>query len=317
MKMRCILNKCRRINILIMILFINLMSCSEAYTVPDKSIFEPFTANELRKCYAKVPGFDEFYSEYCLLVIRCGEQEKIKFADITWRGLYKCWDAMMWKYLSINHNDNYLNKTKQYWKKCYGKYDDKVDSVMTSWNKIVCDYFGQYVDINLVNVKRKYYPLGNRIKEIHYAFNITPTMEPITECHFMFDRDSYRINQIVNSSVTLDWKTNSDIFLGYEYLSTKSVLVTYVRLINGNMYSISDLQIPELVKKYILADNHTDEREAWKSVFEDIFGIDYDLGTSYEGYIKESKFMEEAEVSWIRHRYSREMDFVEALNKLE
>lgn len=148
----------------------------------------------------------------------------------------------------------------------------------------------------------------------HACFKLTPKSEPITKCKFKWKR----VNFIVKGSV-IDRTVKRDFKVKYpdDYDSHQdSICVTSVSLLNGKEYSIYDLQIPEPYKEDILwyvLSNRDSSREAARNTLLNV----YFWKEHKKQYIKESDYMSEQENDWKRSHYSREMDFVNALKKLE
>lgn len=313
--------------IVMILLSITLIDCSRPYynKIPNKSVFEPLTAKQIRKCY-KIYDFDEFYSEYCPKILKCGHQENVMFVDITWRSLYKYYNFAKGESFDIDEYEDYKDKCTDSWWELYGHYDEKVDSILNSWNRQVSNYFSKYIDVSLVkfeeNVKEKilpsgcYYISGRNERNVHLTVELIPKSEPIKQCIFKFDNHYFRTQcEAFSSAIKLDFSYVSNRYNDYD--GARKVRITKVSLSNGSEYSMSDLQIPKTVENYILSvDNHRfpGKDSDWIEVFEEMLGFSYE--DSYK-YINYSKFMAEKENDWKRSRYAREMDFVEALNKLE
>lgn len=310
--------------IVMILLSITLIDCSRPYynKIPNKSVFEPLTAKQIRKSY-KIYDFDEFYSEYCPKILKCGHQENVMFIDITWRSLYKYYNFAKGESVDYYEYEDYLDKCTDSWWELYGHYDKKVDSILNSWSKQVSDYFSKYIDVSLVklseeNVVVEYKPWWlKKEKNVHLTFELIPKSEPVKQCVFKYNDRYFRVrSDEFSSTITRDFSYVSDSTYYYHNLGTGKVCIIKVSLLNGNEYSISDLHIPNLVEKYILSNDRDYRKRVWKEVFKEMYGISYDneYGSKYINY---SNFMSEKENSWKRSRYSREMDFVEALNKLE
>ena len=321
--------------ILMMLLSVSLIGCLEVRNyyykqsdllcintmIPNKSVFEPLTAKQIRKCYKLYP-FDDFYSEYCPKILKCGHQEKVMFVDITWRSLFKYYLFSIESYVYLDEYEDYQDKCTDLWWELYGHYDKKVDSILNSWSKQVSDYFSKYIDVSLVKLSEEDVVENKQWwqkeeKKVHLTFELIPKSEPVKQCIFKYNDQYFRVkSDEFSSTITRDFSYVSDSTRHYHIFGTENVCIIKVSLLNGNEYSISDLHIPKLVEKYILSNDRDYRKRVWKEVFKEMYGISYDneYGSKYINY---SNFMSEKENSWKRSRYSREMDFVEALNKLE
>ena len=315
--------------ILMLFLSISFIGCSKVkhyyyqqrhflrYTakIPNKSVFEPLTAKQIRKCH-QLYGFDNFYSEYCPKILKCGYQENVMFADITWRSLYKYYEFDNEESADIDEYFDYWSKCTDSWRELYGHYDKKVDSILNSWSKQVSDYFSKYIDVKLLeeNVVNEPWMLKGETN-VHLTFELIPKSEPVKQCIFKFNDRYFRVKRdVFGSAITRDFSYYSDRAQYYQNFGTGKVCVIKVSLLNGNEYSISDLHIPESVEKYILSNDRDYRESVWKEVFEEMLGFSYEGGYKYIPY---SKYMSEKENDWKRSRYAREMNFVEALKKLE
>lgn len=196
--------------IVMILLSITLIDCSRPYynKIPNKSVFEPLTAKQIRKCY-KIYDFDEFYSEYCPKILKCGHQENVMFIDITWRSLYKYYNFAKGESVDYYEYEDYLDKCTDLWWELYGHYDKKVDSILNSWSKQVSDYFSKYIDVNLVNIEEDN---RDRVSDgiyqgskrsVHLTVELIPKSEPIKQCTFKFDKHYFHAQREVFSSATM------------------------------------------------------------------------------------------------------------------
>lgn len=293
--------------------------------VPNKSVFEPLEAKEMRKCY-KLYYFDDFYSEYCPKILKCGHQETVMFADITWRNLYKYYEFSEYDGVDIDDHYDFMDKCADSWDNEYGRYEKEVDSLLTYWSKEVRDYIHDYIEpyVDVVLDKATFSEVSHDtiyMDRGHACFKLTPKSDPITKCEFKW----YKVNFIVKGSVIdrtaiRDFKVkypNYFFFAENRNKQDDSIRITDVSLLNGKEYSIYNLQIPELYKerilRYVLSNSDGDREDARESLLRYYFRNEHGCGS----YIKKSDYLSSSDESWTRSRYSREMDFVEALNKLE
>lgn len=66
-----------------------LFGCTDAYKVPNQSVFELLNARQIKRAFDNAGGFDEFYDNYAWMLAKCDDQIKVEFADVTWRDFYK------------------------------------------------------------------------------------------------------------------------------------------------------------------------------------------------------------------------------------
>lgn len=290
--------------------------------IPNKSVFEPLSAKEMRKCY-KLYYFDDFYSEYCPKILKCGHQETVMFADITWRNLYKYYEFSEYDGVDINDYYDWVDRCADSWDNEYGRYEKEVDSLLTYWSNEVRHYIHNYIEsyVDVVLDKATFAEWSKFRDTLYYgrghaSFKLTPKSDPITECEFKW----YKVNFIVKGSV-IDRTAIRDFKVNYPddhfHFQDDSIRVTDVSLLNGKEYSIYNLQIPELYKEsileYVLSNSDSDRKLARESLLWDYFRKEHGYGS----YINKSDYMSEHENDWKRSRYAREMDFVEALNNFE
>lgn len=225
--------------------------------VPNKSVFEPLAAKEMRKCY-KLYYFEDFYSEYCPKILKCGHQETVMFADITWRNLYKYYEFSEYDGVDIDDYHDFMDKCADSWENEYGRYEKEVDSLLAYWSKEVRDYIHDYIEsyVDVVLDKATFSEVSHDTVYLdrgHASFKLTPKSDPITKCEFKW----YKVNFIVKGSVIdrtaiRDFKVKYPNYFCFDRnKQDDSVRVTDVSLLNGKEYSIHNLQIPELYKKYI------------------------------------------------------------------
>lgn len=304
--------------------------CSDARKVPDQSVFEPLNARQMKRAL-KAPFFDEFYSKYVWKFAECNDRIKVEFADVTWGDFYE--------YKHYKHYGNYSGylKYKKSWEKSwrqrFGQYDEKVDSVIASYDQRVRDYFAQYLNVEFVEIENAYQPLSNRIEKTRFAFRLTAVCDTIAKCSFKLScRDiqgviikgesfqTFTTTTLApfDSSVIHRWtlpypmKGNYDSFMVnkdyyYNKLKNERILIIDVRLQNRMEYSIYDFNMPESIRNCILSGFSAGKEyktAEWKQVFEDLYGFSYDEGSDY--YKNMSKYISDWEKQWIKHKYYRE-----------
>lgn len=299
--------------------------CSDARKVPDQSVFVSLNAKQMKRAL-KAPEFEDFYSNYAWNLSNSDNQIKIEFADVTWRDFYMYY---------INRLGYYKleESWEKRWDQLYGQYDERVDSVVTSYSKLVSDYFEQFLKVEFVEIVNTYHPLNKEIEKTSFAFKLTPVCDTITGCSFKlwvvgipglrgdgessFQTFTASTLSPFDSSAIYKWKFqhpmkgNLDSFMSdkdyyYNKLKEEKILVTDVKLQNDEDYSIEDLDMPESVRKCILAGYSAGEYKSkdWKQVFEDLYGFGYEEGSDY--YVNESKYMSDRRTLWIEIHYYRE-----------
>lgn len=298
--------------------------------IPNKSVFEPLTAKQIRKCYKLYP-FDDFYSEYCPKILKCGHQEKVMFVDITWRSLFKYYLFSIEDDVYFDEFEDYQDKCADSWDNRYGRYEKEVDSLLTYWSKEARDYIHDniesYVDVALADRRlAKKWSLDTLLLN----FRLTTKAGPITKCRFKWQGMYFLVKgDVIDHTAICDFKIKNNPYplmhSSVEYDGTircnedeyyDSIRITDVSLLNGKEYSLHNLQIPELYKEYILwyvlSNSDGDREDARESFLKYYFNREHHMH-----YKKKSHYISERAESWERSRYSREIDFVEALNKIE
>ena len=296
--------------------------------VPNKSVFEPLTAKQIRKCY-QLYYFDDFYSKYCPKILKCGHQENVMFADITWRNLYKYYEFSEYEGVDMDDYHDYMDKCADSWDNEYGRYEEEVDSLLTFWSKEVRHYINNYIEPYVdVALEKATFSEWSKSRDTLYtdrgyaSFKLTPKYDPITKCEFKWHRVNFIVKgAVIDRTAIRDFKVKYPNYLYYDK-QDDSIRVTDVSLLNGKEYSIHNLQIPEhyseRILRYVLSNSDSDREQSRESLLRYYFKEEHGRGSyGLGGYINKSDYMSEHENAWTRSRYAREMDFVEALKKLE
>ena len=305
----------------LIITFIPFLSCNP---IPDKSVFDKLSADELAKIIEEEPDFVDLYEQLSSGVNSFNEVEKAKYRDITYRGFYDYYkftrDTTFW--IPV------YEKWEVEWNEKYGSYNDKVDSVLDYWTEYkAANSLDRFVKIEFYEIDKDYYSYSGDVKDVNLGFTLTPIANggTIEQVKFQY-RYSAKINKYYGEwkrcisttpiyyQTVRYWEVNySDKDL-FERLTTASfkrdydleIMITDVRY-NGKNYSENDLDIPKSVKNVF----DTDEDKypyLYNSYREDV--IKEILCKSYQ---RKYEYYSEQEEIVLNNKYPREYAFVSLL----
>lgn len=253
----------RHKHLIISILGLLLYSCSN---IPDKSIFESLSTEELSKIIKKDTLFIDFYESQRKITEKFNEIDKAKFSGLTYRDLYK-----MYSYINDTTIMSPLNKEwHSEWATEFGSYNTKVDSVVNYWTKYKSDNsLNKFVTVEFAEVYKEYYTYSSDVKNVNLGFRLTPLQGKIEQIKFSY-RYSAKINDFYgekynciltspfNSPVVRYWEVDYSNEKRLKNLSTTEFIrdynieieITNIRKDEVN-YSIDDLNIPKVVSLII------------------------------------------------------------------
>ena len=254
---------------LFFIIVIGVLFCScNGYL--DKPIYEPLSVEELKKAIEKDSVFQDIY-EYIQVMnnsVLTTDLAKVKFVDLTYRRLYK--------FAKFAMDTTYFNpiekKAEKEWIENYNHYQLKVDSISDYW-KEEKKSLTQYVDIELVDMRKEYYSYSGDIKNVKLGFRLTPLKGTVETLWFRYQiekktdeedgKNSYRYGNLCSEYTSF----SKPILKYYEadYADEKilmnetleTFLMDYNIHIEVNMVGIdgirksfNDLDIPQSVRDY-------------------------------------------------------------------
>jgi len=155
------------------ILLLCIVSCN---TIPNKSILEPLSAEELLRIIKSEEEFADFYEdywdEYGDIINSLNELEKAKFLDITYNELYSCY-----LFQTEKRQDSYIE-----WKQKYGDSEAKADSIIKQWKEYVANNsLEKYLKIEFTQ-----FSAHPALKQTDYSFTLTPLQGAIENVVFRF-----------------------------------------------------------------------------------------------------------------------------------
>ena len=246
--------------ILCFLVSVFMFSCNK---IPNKSIFNELTADELAEIIKVDPSFIDFYEELKEELDDFNEIEKAKFIDITYRNMYDYYgflsDTVLWA--------TYYEQWDREWESQYAIYEEKVDSVLNYWREYQASHsLSRYVDIKFAEIDKEYYTYSSDVRNVNVGFKLTPLQGTVEQVRFRY-RYSEKINSYYGEwinclttdpfsrEVTRYWEVDYSDERRLKNLSTYSFIrdydiqieVTNVR-INGRNYSEDDIVIPKSVK---------------------------------------------------------------------
>lgn len=300
-------------------LYLGLILCS-CNNVPNKSIFEPLSTNELAKIIKSDTSFAEFYQHQQEITLKLNEIDKAKYNDITYRNLYKMYkyvsDSTIMKPLKENWNTE--------WQSEFGIYTHKIDSVLNYWrNYKNNNSLNRFVRIEFAELYKEYYSYSGDVKNVNIGFRLTPLQGKIEQIKFNY-RYSAKINDFYGdknncistspfaSPVVRYWEVNYSDEKKLKNSSTSEfnrdydikIEITDIRKDDKN-YSITDFNIPESVVK-VLEEDSIRYPYLYNSYKEDI-AKDI-LRPDYKGYYD---FKSEKITELLKSKFPREYSYSE------
>lgn len=295
--------------------YIVLVACNP---IPNKSVFEELTTDEVTSIIKKEPDFSEVYKNIRSFVelTSFSEAQKTQYKDVTYRKLYK--------YTKHVNDEKYWyireEKWKNEWNETFSKTLDKVDEKVAYWT----DYkeknsLSRFVKVELSEFYINHYSYHSFISgvdDVYICFNITPLEEVIEQLKFTYSY-SYKINNgrgkkscncICKTPITntkeYAWEipySEKDDFYGMtvsEFLHDYDLIIeiTDVRK-DGVNYSLDDLDIPEAISNF-WKENTVEARDA-VAVFID------------PSYISKKQFLENKKNEELKEYDSLCYDFLE------
>ena len=230
--------------------------------IPNKTVFEELTTDELASAIKAEPGFaDEYEAIRGLIELsNFSEVQKAQFKDVTYRHLYDfiCHadDSAYWAPLE--------EKWGQEWDNTLAKDLEKVDETMEYWEDYKAkNSLSRFAKVELSSFYITHYEYIGGVDDAYICFNITPIDGTIEQIKFTYSYN-YKINKgqrkqthkcIYSSPISrttegaweldydekdaFDGMTVSKFFQKYDL----DIEITDIRK-DGVNYSIEDLNIP-------------------------------------------------------------------------
>ena len=244
-----------------------LYSCSN---IPNKSIFEPLTTDELSKVIKKDTSFIEFYEAQRKISEKLNEIDKAKFADLTYRRLFKMYQYIQDTAIMVPIAQEWSAQ----WETLFGPYYNRADSVITYWTKYKNDNsLNKFINIEFAELNKEYYTYSYDVKKVSLGFRLTALQGPVEQVMFNY-KYSAKISDFYgekhNCILTAPFENSILRYWEVEYSDEKrlknssttefardydiEIEITNVRK-DGINYSLDDLKIPEPVLKVMKTDS--------------------------------------------------------------
>lgn len=242
-----------------------LAACS---SIPNKSVFEELTTDELASAIKEEPDFGNEY-QAIRLVVGLGtftDVEKAQFKDVTYRRLYK--------FVKHQSDSSYWASKEEKWGK---EWDEtmgndliKVDEKVASWNEIKAkNSLSRFAKIELSRFLISHYSYIGGVSDASICFNITPLQGDIEQIKFTYkyglkidDQKNQKEHKCVYSSpistttegawdIAYSERDKFDGITVEDFLQQNNleIEITDVRK-DGKNYSIEDLNIPEAITNF-------------------------------------------------------------------
>lgn len=242
-----------------------LVSCNP---IPNKSVFEELSTDELASAIKSAPEFAETYEGIRNLgtLISFSEIQRAKYKDVTYRRLYKYtnhWsDSTFWQPKN--------EKWGQEWDETFANDLAKVDERVAYWtNYKDKNSLSRFAQIKLSDFYITHYRYIGGVEDAYICFNITPLQGTIEQIKFKYSY-SHKINGrrgqkthncIYSTPISntkegmweIDYleKTDFDGMTVSKFLQKYDldIEITDVRK-DGKNYSLEDLNIPEAISNF-------------------------------------------------------------------
>lgn len=242
-----------------------LVSCNP---IPNKSVFEELSTEELASAIKSAPEFAETYEGIRNLgaLISFSATQKAMYKDVTYRRLYKYThhlsDSTFWQ----SKNE----KWGQEWDETFANDLAKVDERVAYWTDYkVQNSLSRFAKVELSSLHITYYEYIGGVKDAYICFNITPLQGTIEQIRFKYsyspkiDGKKYRkpdsctywtpISSTKEGRWEIDYYKRSD----FDGMTVSKFLqkydldieITDVRK-DGKNYSLEDLNIPEAISNF-------------------------------------------------------------------
>lgn len=312
-----------RIHLLISILGLLLLLLYSCSNIPNKSIFESLSTEELSKIIKNDTLFIDFYENHRKIAEKLNEIDKAKFNDLTYRDLYK-----MYSYMNDTTVMNPLNEEwDAEWNAEFGSYNNKVDSVINYWVKYKKDNsLNKFVTVEFAEIDKDYYTYNYDVKNVNLGFKLIPLQGAIEQIKFNY-KYSAKINDFYGdkyhcistspffSPVIRYWEVDYSNEKRLKNLSTTEFIrdyniqieITSIRK-DGVNYSIEDLNIPDVVSLVIDNDSirYPYLHQSYKQdVIQEILCPDYKSN---------NKFRQEKLEALLKQKFSEEFAYLEYIS---
>lgn len=243
-----------------------LVSCNP---IPNKSVFEELSTEELASAIKSVPEFAESYERIRGLdtLISFSATQKAMYRDVTYRRLYKYTnhlsDSTFWQPKN--------EKWGQEWDETFANDLAKVDEKVAYWtNYKEQNSLSRFAKVELSSLHITYYQYIGGVNDAYICFNITPLQGTIEQIRFKYsyspkiDGKKYRktgssctywtpISSPKEGRWEIDYleKTDFDGMTVSKFLQKYDldIEITDVRK-DGKNYSLEDLNIPEAISNF-------------------------------------------------------------------
>lgn len=307
---------------ILLVLGVALICCS-CNRIPNRPIVEPLDTKTLAGIIKYDTDFASFYEDVQTIVQLFNETDKAKFYDITYRDLY----AVNKFFNDTAEIRTIEKKWEREWNEKFGSYDGKVDSIIAYWNKYKEEHsFSRFVKIEFEALDKEYYEYIGGVKNVNFAFRLTPLKGRIDQIRFTY-RYAPKITNAqyapkhrcistkpFNKSVVRYWEVEYSAEQELENITSAEFKRDYDILFeitdirkDGVNYSVNDLNIPRSVSK---AMEINPDGYLYKSYKKDI--IKELLCSEYESY---SDYVDYQWPQYLQKKFPREFELLVTFEK--
>jgi len=272
----------------IFIFCISIVSCNY---IPDKSVAEKLSTEELSKAIKKDTIFTSFYEDVRNRIDELDDIKKAKYYELTYNRLFKYYkfmqDTTYWTPL-------YKNWEKE-WENNFSVYLSKADSTVNYWRIFSEENtLDKYVKIELATIHKEYYSYIGDIKEVHLGFKLTPLQGKIEQLRFTYgykakineDRYFKKHNCILTSPISSPtikyWEVDYSDRNNFDGKTVETFLrdynleidITHIRK-DGVNINVDDFGIPVEVSNYFTFGKESMENFYKKQIIKELIYKDY------------------------------------------
>lgn len=291
--------------IYLLVLVISIVIISSCSNIPNKSIAEKLSTEELSKAIKSDTLFADFYQKVRDRVEKMSDIKKATYSDITYRRLFD--------YVVFLRDTTYwgplMEKGDKEWENIYGSYLPQGDSVINYWkNYLEENSLDKYVKIELTNINKQYYKYSGGLEEVNLGFKLTPLQGAIEQIRFnygykpkisedskYYSKHSCILTSPFSSPVVRYWEVSYSDRNTFADKSVETFLRDYNLYIeitsirkDGTNISTNDFNIPEVVFYYFEFGENDDVMEGYykENIIKELVSKDY--LTKWEYYEKQS-----------------------------
>ena len=195
--------------------------------IPNKSVFEKLSTEELSVAFKYDDSFREFYESTRDNMDDVSDVIKATYSDITYRRFFDFYKIL----LDSNYMESIIDEYGLEWEMKYGVHLTKTDSVLNYWRNFKEENsLDKYVKIELASIDKEYYSFGP-LSDVKLGFRLTPLQGTVEQVIFtygynakihesssLYDKKRCLTTRTFSSPIVRYWEvgySDRDLFAGY------------------------------------------------------------------------------------------------------